>query len=858
MAKPTACKTLTDVLEAEQKSPARNTAKQLDTEESSQMYDDDDDDDDNDEEDEEDDDGAKADDDDGVEEVGYNDTADTAQPVHGFGTLPPPVPLAAAHVSQPFPLTAVQEDSKLGHAAAALFETTGYSLADDLAWQAEVKGDATKIKSFRIEATQQVDLVPFAFMRPASPYVQVLHSVATYAVRGGDSDLHGKDFGFVGDRTTLRIPTPVIVDDSLWKWMTKTIGMDVPPLQEYYAKPTNARKLYFDTASGGSDTTVPRMLYLPPPFLAFCLEQQWTPFDLHEFVQRYATRPQSEVSSAVCEAFKDWCIVATQATKASAITTSILAVVLQTAPTDDDSFLRWLYKVDRTQTGGATYPPPTTTLNPPAQRGMTAAIAAPLPAPPSADVWTQMANSISSSFASAAASLKPPSVEDADTSYELGGRLYDKFQMAAVRGFAHVAEVTDLPAIWALFQYTKHLETHKDNLRRKMIAWATSVDREQQVPIDRSFFLPDATMKEILSLQFNPGGVVPEPEDADLGLSILICRARTTAAKAAIRKFEKAKEQSKRNRSMAEAEQEQLQRTAYDIGSLPDDYNELLRCVGTYCALLFALFGERCSFYKHCYALWKTMNSDLVYEQRQTTFTALFCRQIVWAILAESRVFFSTRLSVDNFAVAHADDIQYPRSQLLSIVPNVRDGTPIVRASFPLAWQVGTSGSAATITRASLGHGAATVAPVQSVTAANPASPSVVSGLTTGSTRALRAPITIRASNVHPKIKQVMEPYIQKHKAIYLTALLTHCNLTIDDLPRPSADTDGGTGICYNFILGRCPVDSCQHVHVPAADITDEFATDLLSRLRPGITEFMTNGLPAGARRRRPRRRRRE
>lgn len=84
-----------------------------------------------------------------------------------------------------------------------------------MGWQSSVAGDATKAKAFWQEVTQQVDVVPFAFMRPSSPFIQILHSVATYAVRGGDSDLHGKDFGFVGDRTSLRVPTPVMVDDSM-------------------------------------------------------------------------------------------------------------------------------------------------------------------------------------------------------------------------------------------------------------------------------------------------------------------------------------------------------------------------------------------------------------------------------------------------------------------------------------------------------------------------------------------------------------------------------------------------------------------------------------------------------------------
>ena len=728
-----------------------------------------------------------------------------------------------------------------------------------MGWQSSVAGDATKAKAFRQEVTQQVDVVPFAFMRPSSPFIQILHSVATYAVRGGDSDLHGKDFGFVGDRTSLRVPTPVMVDDSMWKWMSKQLGLDVPPIQGFYANPLNAKRLYYDSASGGTDTTIPRMAYLPPPFLVFCLETQRTPFELHEFITKWATQPDSEVGVKDCTVLMDWCLVATQTPKATTPTTSILAIPLQTAPADDESFVRWLQKIDRTKSDSLQ---PHSVVPPPV--GSVALAQQHAAGPPPVDVWTQMAKNISSSFATAAAAMKPPPPKDSETSYELGGRLYDKFQMAMVKGFAHVHDLADVPSIWALFQYTKHLETHKDNLRRKMLKWARTTDkkeREEQVQIDRSFFIPDATMKEILSLQFNPGGIVPVPEEADSGLSILICRSRTTAARSAIKKYEKAKEQSKRNRSMAEAELE-LSAPAYDLGALPDDYNELHRCIGTYCALLFALFGKRCSFYKQCYLLWTTMNSDLVFEQRQKFFTVLFCRQIVWAVIAESRVFFSQRMSIDDFKGVHPDDIQYPRSQLMPVIANVRDGIPIIRGSFPAAWY---PPGEAPLTQMESGTVAgrvpSIVAPVQSV-APSPggATPTVVSGLTTGSTRAPRPPVTIRATNIHPKIKAAMEAYIQKHKAVYLTAMLNHANITMDDLPKPSLDHELAGGVCYNFILGRCAVDQCQHEHVNATDITDEFATDLLSKLRPSITEFITNGLPPGTKRRRSRggRRRRE
>jgi hypothetical protein len=53
-------------------------------------------------------------------------------------------------------------------------------------------------------------------------------------------------------------------------------------------------------------------------------------------------------------------------------------------------------------------------------------------------------------------------------------------------------------------------------------------------------------------------------------------------------------------------------------------------------------------------------------------------------------------------------------------------------------------------------------------------------------------------------------------------------------------------------VLGKCTLASCQHKdgHVNALEVTDEFAADLLMKLRPAITEFMTNGAPRTRKRR--------
>lgn len=775
-------------------------------------------------------------------------------------TPPPSLPVQTAPLAQPIPLTNVQPHSKLGHAAAAAFTTAGFNLSRELGWQASIAGDKTKCKSFRQEVTQQFEVTPFGFMRPTSPFVQILHSIATYAVRGGTSDLHNMDFGFIGDRTDFKIPTPVMLDEKMWKWERKTMGLDVPPLEEFYAKPGNSKLLYHDDASGGEPTVVPRMVYLPPPFLVYCLQDQQTPFQLHQYVAAYATRDGSEVTIKECELLMDWCFMAAHRAAVSTPTTSMLAISLPAAPSDDDDFLRWIYKVDCTAQATTMTAAPTTTHPSAAMANMTSlktattTQGAPAAAPPGKDIWEQMAKSISSSFASAAAALKPTPPDHDEDSYESGGRPYDKFQMAIVKGFCHVYDIAQVPLIWALFQYTKNLETHKDNIRRRMVEWATSPMLPEQVHIERSLYIPNSTLKEILTLTFNPGGILAEADAADLGISPLICRSRTVAAKTAIRKYEKALDQSRRSRSMAEAEAELNKKPAYDSGALPDNYHDLLRCIGTYCALLHTLFGERCVFYRQCYALWTETNSDLVHEQRDE-FSALYCRQIVWAVLMESRIYFSQRLALDDFTNVHPDDMRYPRSNLYKVVTQVRDMEPIVRSSFPAAWYPAGSGRSHSVAPA-VTTNAGTVAPVQSISASTGGAPSVVSGLMAATTtRTPRPPITIRTTDIHPRIKTMMEPCIAKNKGVWLGAMLTHLNLTIDDLPR--LPEMGGTGtLCYNFILGHCKMENCQHEHAHARDLTDEFVTDLLSKLRPGIEEFTTNGLPPGTRRRRRRPRR--
>ena len=79
------------------------------------------------------------------------------------------------------------------------------TLADDLAWQAQLPGDAASIKAFRNEALQQMELRVFAYMRPHSPFVHLMHSAATFFATGGDSFIREKILGLRGIKRLRRL-----------------------------------------------------------------------------------------------------------------------------------------------------------------------------------------------------------------------------------------------------------------------------------------------------------------------------------------------------------------------------------------------------------------------------------------------------------------------------------------------------------------------------------------------------------------------------------------------------------------------------------------------------------------------------
>jgi hypothetical protein len=165
----------------------------------------------------------------------------------------------------------------------------------------------------------------------------------------------------------------------------------------------------------------------------------------------------------------------------------------------------------------------------------------------------------------------------------------------------------------------------------------------------------------------------------------------------------------------------------------------------------------------------------------------------------------------------------YPCSSILEIEPNIRHQMLIQRSSFPPAWITGPRPGLSDRGPGTSAHSQQT--PIQSFALSTP---SVVSALTTRSATPSQTgwPLgQIRTTNIHPAIKTFMEPYIHKIQNVRLNQLLQFANLTVNDLPTLSQTVNTGTnGICYNFVLGKCILPSCQHKdgQVNATDVTDK------------------------------------
>ena len=716
-----------------------------------------------------------------------------------------------------------------------------HTITTELQWQQKGGGDMASTKAFRTEALLSQGLLVFGFLQPTDTTISLLHSPATYHARGGSGSLTGKDIGFVGDRGEFTTPSTVLLHpERPWKWVPKLLHLNEAAIDEFYSVPTNYGKFYKPPASVGDEMSselIPRLILLPQNLVEFCASHPRTPYEFLKKVNETSADGREGLTYANGHLLAKWCIAACHKDAGK----QKLAYSLEIAHDNSIEYHEWV--AARLAA----------TLGPRQQ------VPAPTTQPHAASSGTQEQDLQKLSLVAAEIgkgmlqALRP---QDPQEGGRFGlstgiqtlrgdetGKVYDKFHYAVLQGFSHCHSIADLQPIWGLFAQTKSFDTHRLTIKDSMITWA----RRFNVTINRGIFFAKQTIDDFINLRFNPSGGVAYFATAEKGMSILLCRSRAGDEREQATAHEQAEGESSTNRTLAEA----LALGKRDPRPPPDTYHDLKAVIGTFCALLWTFFGDRCEYFNKCFELYNCLDSDTVSEKWHF-FTPLLCRQIVWAILDDGREYFSQTMLPNKFEVSPsaAAFIRYPISSLEELIRPIRNQAPIIRANFPSQWLAKQD----TRREHTQGSGSGNriygdiQPPITMVSHSSNSQPSPGQASTRSSVSSMTsaaAPNTggrsVRQADMHPTIKAVMGPYMNRIGRLQITRIMALAETSWEEMPRIPKFVDNDTNnLCYNYVLGKCNPRFCHHKtgHAHVNEIPDEFANTLCTLLEPGLKDM--------------------
>ena len=357
----------------------------------------------------------------------------------------------------------------------------------------------------------------------------------------------------------------------------------------------------------------------------------------------------------------------------------------------------------------------------------------------------------------------------------------------------------------------------------------------------------------MVELKFNLGGGTAVYKSAGAGLSILTCRPVNAAERELAVEQEEALMESKVNRMLEEA----FKVSSSDPRHPPTTFHELRLLIATYASLLSVLFGTTCDHFQKVWNLYGIMKDPDV-EEKRLDFSAMLCRQIVWAILDDIRGYFNKRLHPDKFRLPK-DQIPFPASLLEAIYPNVRWQEPIHR-NIPPQWM--TQGLAQDMRRGEglpgqrMGYSdippglAAWPYPqvqvpawggsflYQQHTGVPPPSPAPP-----GPPPRFQVPpqnTGDKLAHVHPVLRRHLDEYHRTFNGnMMFGKILQAANVRWEDLPTlpDFVDTKCRNMICFNHICGRCIFRPCRlrKGHIPLEKISTDWAEAVWKTIETGI-----------------------
>ena len=109
----------------------------------------------------------------------------------------------------------------------------------------------------------------YMFVKQCSCFAMVVHlPMKLTVISAATGHLQGRIIGFVGDRTSTREPTPILLTQrKTWEWVKETVNTDGPALIKHYVDHTSRVRTLWKGEWGDEDLQAELMPpgSLPPP-----------------------------------------------------------------------------------------------------------------------------------------------------------------------------------------------------------------------------------------------------------------------------------------------------------------------------------------------------------------------------------------------------------------------------------------------------------------------------------------------------------------------------------------------------------------------------------------------------------------
>jgi hypothetical protein len=390
-----------------------------------------------------------------------------------------------------------------------------------------------------------------------------------------------------------------------------------------------------------------------------------TPYDvlasIDDFVQ------QSGEPGHHWEYVRKWCLVAGQVNA-----NGESKVCLNTTPVtiDDEDFGRWF----------GTRPDIAFGPGPPTAAGPAAGLTGNQPAMDFLKLSQMLSTTIGTNMMQFSQAVTPTVGATGATGSETAlatGKGFDQDQIAKLKDACGVRNAQQIPAIWSVIQSTKgkSFDTYRAHIAKSLELWC----RSHHIDRDKSIFLEAKFFEDLVALRFNPGGPVAQYHSVARGMSMLACRSLTAMAAEFCREYEEAAESTRHTRSLDDLLKKNCGKTVEPAAT----YTDLKLNIGTYCGLLWTIFGDHCDYYKELLKIYRILYREECFTI-QNAYTRDIYAQITWAIVDEGRSFF--RQNPVALVFAPGTMFTFSTCLLEGITDSVCNAIPIQRAMFPREW----------------------------------------------------------------------------------------------------------------------------------------------------------------------------